>query len=116
MSIYVQMPAPVVGDIPDPRQDMEPKHIIELVCDFYKVNMSQLQSSTRKRGIVFPRQLCMYFIRDYTKLTVAFIGDLFGGRDHTTVLHACRTVQDLRYTDKQIDNEIIYIKNKIDLL
>jgi chromosomal replication initiator protein len=65
------------------------------------MDLDTLQSKTRKRHIVQARQLAMYFAKKYTKASLASIGSQIGKRDHATVLHACRTVENLADTDKQ---------------
>jgi chromosomal replication initiator protein len=72
-----------------------------MVADYFEMDLDTLQSKTRKRHIVQARQLAMYFAKKYTKASLASIGSQIGKRDHATVLHACRTVENLADTDKQ---------------
>ena len=65
------------------------------------MDIETLQSKTRKRHIVQARQLAMFFAKKYTKASLASIGSQIGKRDHATVLHACKTVDNLYVTDKQ---------------
>ena len=65
------------------------------------MDIPTLQSKTRKRHIVQARQLAMFFAKKYTKASLASIGSQIGKRDHATVLHACKTVDNLSSTDKQ---------------
>jgi chromosomal replication initiator protein len=67
--------------------------ITEKVCGHFHVEPKQLQSARRSRQILVPRQVSMYLARQLTKLSLDQIGDYFGGRDHSTVLHACRKVE-----------------------
>jgi len=62
--------------------------ILRVVTSYYKVRISDLQSKKRTRSIVVPRQICMYLARSFTQLSLEEIGGYFGGRDHSTVLHA----------------------------
>jgi chromosomal replication initiator protein len=75
--------------------------IQKVVCDYFNINIETLNSKTRKREIVQARQLVMYFAKEYTKSSLAMIGMHCGNKDHATVLHAVRTINNLLETDKQ---------------
>ena len=68
---------------------------------YFDMDVATLQSKTRKRHIVQARQLAMFFAKKFTKASLASIGSQIGRRDHATVLHACKTVDNLSFTDKQ---------------
>ena len=70
------------------------QNIIDAVTQFYGVKLADLQSKRRHRSITMPRQVCMYLARKHTRYSLEEIGGYFGGRDHTTVMHAIATVQD----------------------
>ena len=72
-----------------------------------------LQSKTRKRHIVQARQLAMYFAKRMTKTSLASIGSQIGKRDHATVLHACKTVDNLSFTDKQFRKYVEDLNQKL---
>ncbi|MCK5272907.1 MAG: chromosomal replication initiator protein DnaA, partial [Sedimentisphaerales bacterium] len=72
------------------------------VIDHFNVRLSDLQGKRRSRSIAFPRQICMYLARDLTALSLEEIGGHFGGRDHTTVLHAYRNIDRLCDNDENI--------------
>ncbi len=76
-------------------------HIQKVVSDYFQMDVMTLQSKTRKRHIVQARQLAMFFSKKFTKASLASIGTKIGRRDHATVLHACKTVDNLAFTDKQ---------------
>jgi chromosomal replication initiator protein len=67
--------------------------ILKVVTSRYNVRLADLQSKKRSRSIAFPRQVCMYLARSLTRHSLEEIGGYFGGRDHTTVLHADRTIR-----------------------
>lgn len=67
--------------------------IMSTVCDYYGLTMDDLTGPTRKREITVPRQIAMYLTREMTGMSLPQIGNVFGGRDHTTVLHSCKTVE-----------------------
>jgi len=90
-----------LGGEPEPRQrEIAIEDILDVVTKHYNVRITDLQSKKRSRSIAFPRQVCMYFARALTRHSLEEIGGYFGGRDHTTVLHANRTIEDLLTRDK----------------
>ena len=76
-------------------------YIQKVVCDYFSIPVDMINSKTRKREIVQARQLAMFFSKKMTKSSLASIGLHCGNKDHATVLHACRTVNNLIDTDKQ---------------
>jgi len=89
------------------------EYIQKLVCDFYNIPVEAVKSKTRKREIVQARQIAMYFTKDLTKASLKNIGIFFGGRDHSTVIHACQTVNDLIETDKKFRHDVEEIEKRI---
>ena len=77
-------------------------NIQQTVAEYYKIRVADLLSRRRTRDIARPRQLAMSFAKEFTNLSLPQIGDKFGGRDHTTVLHACRKIKDLIETDSKM--------------
>ncbi len=69
-----------------------PENIMQMVCQRFGLTQQDMLSRRRSREISYPRQLAMYLVRELTDLSLTQIGDVFGGRDHTTVLHACRSI------------------------
>lgn len=67
--------------------------IIDTVTQYYRIKVTELQSKRRPRSVVLPRQVCMYLARRHTRHSLEEIGGYFGGRDHTTVMHAIRTIE-----------------------
>ncbi len=88
-------------------------YIQKLVTEFYGLSVDQLKSKTRKREIVQARQISMYYAKSMTKASLKSIGTYFGGRDHSTVIHACQTVNDLIDTDKKFKNDVEEIGKRI---
>jgi chromosomal replication initiator protein len=78
-------------------------NIQKTVAEYFKIRISDLLSARRSRSITRPRQIAMALAKELTNHSLPEIGDAFGGRDHTTVLHACRKVAELRDSDQQID-------------
>lgn len=88
--------------IPDQVKPVTISEIMEVVTTYFNIHLSDLQGKRRSRSIAFPRQVCMYLARELTSLSLEEIGGYFGGRDHTTVLHATRTIQDQRGKDPEL--------------
>ncbi len=81
------------------------ENIQKTVADFYRLKIVDLLSKKRTRVIARPRQIAMSLARELTQLSLPEIGNAFGGRDHTTVLHACKTIESLKNTDAQIESD-----------
>lgn len=90
-------------------------YIQKVVCDYFDLPMELLKSKTRKREVVQARQIAMYFSKKMTKSSLANIGAHCGGKDHATVLHACKTVNNLMDTDKRFKSYIDDLNKKISL-
>jgi len=88
-------------------------YIQKIICDYFNINIDTLNSKTRKREIVQARQLVMYFAKEYTKSSLAMIGTHCGNKDHATVLHAVRTINNLLETDKQFRGYVKDLDKKI---
>ena len=78
------------------------ENIQKTVCEYYKLRISELLSKRRNRSIARPRQMAMSLCKELTQHSLPEIGDAFGGRDHTTVLHACRKIVELCETDGRL--------------
>ncbi|HKQ23377.1 MAG TPA: chromosomal replication initiator protein DnaA [Burkholderiales bacterium] len=81
------------------------ENIQRIVADYYKIKVSEMYSKKRSRTIARPRQVAMALAKELTHLSLPDIGDAFGGRDHTTVLHACRKIADLRASNAEITRD-----------
>ena len=87
--------------------------IQQLVADHFGVPVEKLAGKTRKRSIVIARQLSMYLAKKLTDKSLKAIGENFGGRDHSTVIYSCRTVQDLMETDAAIKETVTELEKKV---
>jgi len=95
------------------KREVSIDYIQKVVSDYFQMDVSTLQSKTRKRHIVQARQLAMFFAKKYTKASLASIGSQIGKRDHATVLHACKTVDNLSSTDKQFRKYVEDLAKKL---
>lgn len=87
--------------------------IQKLVAEYFKVPVETLNGKTRKRSIVIARQLSMYLAKNMTDRSLKALGEVFGGRDHSTVIYSCRTVQDLMETDPFFKETVSDLEKKI---
>ncbi|RIV68478.1 chromosomal replication initiator protein DnaA [Flagellimonas aequoris] len=94
------------------KREVSIDYIQKVVSDYFEMDVATLQSKTRKRHIVQARQLAMFFAKKFTKASLASIGSQIGKRDHATVLHACKTVDNLAETDKQFRKYIDDLSKK----
>lgn len=87
--------------------------IIEEACNYFKIKKTDILSSKRSQVVTYPRQIAMYLCRELTDLSLPKIGEEFGGRDHTTVLHAYTKINKLIRENQNTFNEVQYLTNKI---
>lgn len=95
------------------KREISIDYIQKVVCDYFNMPVELLKSKTRKREIVQARQIAMFFAKSLTKSSLATIGHNIGGKDHATVLHACKTVNNLIDTDKRFRGYIEDIEKKL---
>jgi chromosomal replication initiator protein len=99
--------------IKNTKKEISIDYIQKVVCNYFNIPVDMIQSRTRKREIVQARQVAMFFSKSLTKSSLATIGSQIGGKDHATVLHACKTVNNLLDTDKHFKNQIEDIEKKL---
>lgn len=92
----------VIGSVRNVGMD----NIQKTVSDYYKIKVSELFSKKRTRAIARPRQVAMWLCREVTSHSFPEIGDAFGGRDHTTVIHAVKTIDTLRIKDNELNHDL----------
>jgi len=84
-------------------------NIQKTVADYYKIKVAEMYSKKRTRTVARPRQVAMALAKELTQLSLPVIGDAFGGRDHTTVIHACRKIEELRGLDPNIARDFDFL-------
>jgi chromosomal replication initiator protein len=97
------------------KREVSIDYIQKVVSDYFQMDVDTLQSKTRKRHIVQARQLAMFFAKKFTKASLASIGSQIGKRDHATVLHACKTVNNLSTTDKHFRKYVEDLTKKLSI-
>jgi chromosomal replication initiator protein len=96
-----------------PKKIINPKKIIQIVSEFYDLKEKEILSSSRKKEIVKPRQIAMFLLRKELKNSYPFIGRKFGGKDHTTAIHAYEKISKEIINNEKLNEEIILIKERI---
>ncbi len=87
------------------------ENIQKTIAEYYKIRVSDLLSKRRSRSVARPRQIAMALAKELTNHSLPEIGDAFGGRDHTTVLHACRKVEELRQQEQRVEEDYHNLEN-----
>ena len=99
------------NDTREPR--LSSQQIIQAVAEYYHISLEDMCGKHRDKYIVMPRQIAMYLIRQETQASLLEIGQLFGGRDHSTVLHACEKIDRAITTDPTLRREIVAIREQL---
>ena len=89
------------------------QQIIDTITRFYDVKLTDLLSKRRHKSIALPRQIGMWLARKHTRYSLEEIGGYFGGRDHTTVMHAIKAVNNKRADDRTIDQDVTRIEQDL---
>jgi chromosomal replication initiator protein len=89
------------------------ENIQKTVADFYKIKVADMYSKKRPASIARPRQIAMYLAKEMTQKSLPEIGELFGGRDHTTVLHAVRKIEGLLTNDRALGEDVDLLKRML---
>ena len=115
MAINIELASAVLSNVMyNPRKrSITPQRIVRAVADYYGVNLDQLRSSKRERAIVVPRQIAMFLIREETDISLLRIGAELGGRDHSTVLHACDKIARELQGNEEMRREISAVREMI---
>lgn len=96
-----------------PYRKTSPQSILKAVADFYNISLSDLVKRSRKKEIVKPRQISMFLLREETKLSFPEIGQKLGGRDHSTVIHACEKIRSESSVDEPLKQELVLIRERV---
>lgn len=104
---------PILNKTRQTKTVSRPDSIIEAICEYYNIKPTQLKGSKRDARIVGPRHLCMFLLKEESTLTFVEIGNLLGGRDHSTVMHGVEKVRKNVEKEEKIRAEILSIKRKV---
>lgn len=105
----------VLHDIVDQshRRVVDTKRIIDTVSSYYNLSAAEICGKRRNKEIVRPRQIAMYLLRKENNMSFPSIGDYFGGRDHTTAMHACEKIEKLLERDEDLSQEINFLRERL---
>ena len=104
----------IIGKIvKDTNREINISYIQEIVSKFFSISIEEMKDKARRKEIVIARQVAMYFSKDYTNNSLKSIGFHFGGRDHSTVIHAVQSVNDMIDTDSIFKKNVEEIKKRI---
>jgi len=100
----------------DRKVNVTVENITKIVCSYLNIAENKIRDKTRKKEIVLARQLAMYFSKELTKSSLKSIGLQFGGRDHSTVIHACNSIEESIVSDPSMKDLVKAIKTQIELV
>lgn len=92
---------------------LNPKQIMSVICDYFDLTIKDLTGPNRQKEVVLPRHIAMYLLSEEADLTVEKIGQLLGGRDHTTIMHGRDKIKKLISIDREVQRVFIEVKNKL---
>ncbi|QYO63927.1 helix-turn-helix domain-containing protein [Leptolyngbya sp. 7M] len=106
--------APVLNP-PSNQVEASPETVMNAVAETYGVSIEDLKSASRRREISVARQICMYLMRQHTDLSLPKIGEVFGGKDHTTVLYSCEKIAQQKEADPELARNLRQLSDRISL-
>lgn len=113
-TITIDMTKNVLKDlIHDEEKALTVEYVQKVVCEYFGLKMQDIKAKKRTRDIAFPRQIAMYLSKSLTDSSLSEIGKNFGGKDHSTVIHACKLIEERRKEDEDFDKKIDYLIKKI---
>ncbi len=102
-----------LSDLLPRRTEVEPEHIIRAVADSFGITVERMLSRERSRRVAVPRQVAMYLLREEANLSLPQIGEMLGGRDHTTVMYGCDKVADLLERDSRMRRQVLSLREQL---
>lgn len=90
-----------------------PKQVISIICDYFDLNLKDLTGPKRQKELVLPRHMAMYILSEEFNLTVEKVGDMLGGRDHTTVMHGRDKMKNLIQNNREVQGILIEVKSRM---
>jgi len=111
--ITPQLVDTVLSDFVSHRPEIKPEEVIEAVCQFFNIPQQRLLSAERSREVALPRQIAMYLLHREAQCSLPQIGELLGGRDHTTILYGCEKIADLLERNEQLRRQVAQIRAQL---
>jgi chromosomal replication initiator protein len=112
-SLSTEMVEHALADLLPRRTDVQPEEVVHKVADSFGVSMERMLGRDRSRDVAFPRQIAMYLLREESNISLPQIGEILGGRDHTTVMYGCDKVADLLERDDRLRRQVVEIREKL---
>lgn len=103
-----------LGKMREEKQVVHPNDVVKAVCDHFNIKTTQLKGTRRDAFLVKPRHICMFLLKEEFGLTFVEIGNLLGGRDHTTVMHGVDKVREQTQSSSHVNEEILFIKKRVE--
>jgi chromosomal replication initiator protein len=97
---------------PEPNA-LDPEHILDTVARFYNLKREQLLARDRSRQVALPRQVAMYLLREEAQISLPHIGEVLGGRDHTTIMYGCDKIAELTEADEQLRRQVTELREQL---
>lgn len=113
MPMTSEMVNSALADLLPQRTSIDPQDIISTVANFFQISTDKMIGRDRSRKIALPRQIAMYLLREEAHFSLPQIGEVLGGRDHTTVMYGCDKVADLMETDDKLRRQLIDIREEV---
>ncbi|HEX8684016.1 MAG TPA: helix-turn-helix domain-containing protein, partial [Ardenticatenaceae bacterium] len=111
--LTIELAEKVLRDVLDRPQGIALPVVLQTTAGFYNVGMEVLESSSRRKPIAYARQVAMYLAREETDASLAEIGEVLGGRDHSTILYGVEKISELVESDDNVRREIIAIRERL---
>jgi chromosomal replication initiator protein len=102
-----------LADLMPKHRDLEPQRILKMVADAFNISVEQILARNRSRQVALPRQIAMYLLREEAQISLPQIGEVLGGRDHTTVMYGCDKVADLLEQDDRLRRQVVDIRDQL---
>jgi len=99
--------------IKKPKKTVTPLEVLKVVSNFYDISLDKIKSNSRRKDLVKARQITMYILRELVKLSYPAIGEVFNNKDHTTVMHSCKKIEEERVKDSVLNSELEAIIEKL---
>lgn len=98
---------------PNTKKILTPEYILDIVCDHFSTDKLDVVSSKRNKELVYPRQISMYLIKKLTNCSLEYIGNILGGKDHSTILHGINKIEGELKTNEELNHDISVLKKKL---
>ena len=108
-----QLAESVLSDMLPRKTNIPPQDVVHKVAESFGITMDRMLGRDRSRDVALPRQIAMYLLREETNISLPQIGDVLGGRDHTTVMYGCEKIADLLERDDRLRRQVFQIREQI---